>query len=69
MLAQIEIGNNPKIKEYLEQIVKEGVFEIKNGKAVLSFDGNGILMEIDMQFKKWRRKKFSTKKRYSELLT
>jgi len=59
MQVLIEIGerNKEKIREYCEEIVKRGVFDIKNGKAVLSFDGNGVLMEIRSDKVDWRRKK------------
>lgn len=39
----------------------EGVFNIRNGKAVLNFDSDGTLQTIEFNVTKWRRNKESMK--------
>lgn len=40
----------------LKEIIDGGVFETKNGKAILSFNSDGKMMEIEIQKKVYRAK-------------
>jgi hypothetical protein len=48
------------IQQTIEILFQSGVFHIKNGKAILNFDHEGVLQEISLDYKKWRRKKIDT---------
>jgi len=40
----------------LKEIIDGGVFDTKNGKAILSFNSDGKMMEIEIQKKVYRAK-------------
>ena len=47
-----------KFREYqtvFEVLDKAGVFKIANGKAILNFDANGTLCDIDCTIKTFKR--------------
>lgn len=46
-----------KYAEDIHILLMQGVFDIKNGKAILNFDSEGKLQEITFDFKKWRKKR------------
>lgn len=45
-----------RFRQSLDTIISQGVLGLHDGKAVLSFDYEGTLREISVDFKKWRRK-------------
>ena len=50
-----------RAKEIIRKIFDDGVFNIRNGKAILNFDSDGALQTIEFQVTKWRRNKESLK--------
>ena len=41
----------------IHKLFEKGVFNIRNGKAILNFDELGLLAEIEGQIKLWKRGK------------
>lgn len=46
-----------KYKEVIDILIINGIMNIRNGKAILNFDHEGVLQEIEVNLKKYRRKK------------
>lgn len=46
-----------RFKETIDTIITQGVLNIHDGKAILSFDYEGTLREIRYEFNKWKKKK------------
>lgn len=51
-----------RFKDTMDTIISQGVLNLHDGKAVLSFDYEGTLREISFDFKKWKRTKGITPK-------
>lgn len=49
-----------RYQEAIFTLVRNGVFSIKNGKAVLNFDAEGTLQLIQFEYAAYRRKKEAT---------
>jgi len=45
-----------RFREMIHLMFEEGVFTVKNGKAVLNFDQDGDLNKIELNYTKWHRK-------------
>jgi len=45
-----------KYKRFILDLFANGVPNIRSGQAVLHFDHDGTLQEIDINVKKWRKK-------------
>jgi hypothetical protein len=51
------LTNNPAIAEQIAVMYSRGVFtNVKNGSVILSYDKDGILMDIDLHAKLYKRK-------------
>ncbi len=46
-----------RYEETLGVLISQGVLGLHDGKAILSFDYEGRIREINFDFKKWRKKK------------
>lgn len=46
-----------RFKETMDLIITQGVLHLHDGKAILSFDYEGTLREIHVDYVKWRKKK------------
>ena len=46
-----------RCRRIIHTLFEEGVFAVKRGKAILSFDETGALGSIELQVLKWRRDK------------
>lgn len=46
-----------RLREHIDIMFENGVFMLRNGKAILNFDHEGTLQEIAFDYKKWKRKK------------
>lgn len=46
-----------KHQELFQALLQAGVEHIRSGKAVLSFNHDGVLMEVEVQEKRFARKK------------
>ena len=44
-----------RCRKIIHSLFERGVFNIRNGKAILNFDENGILSEIEGQIKLYKR--------------
>lgn len=54
-----------RIEENLLSMIAQGVFTVRNGRAILHFDNEGKLQIIAFDFIKWRRAKNSSLRRRS----
>lgn len=59
-LAGMGMRETEMMRQTIEILFQNGVFHLKNGKAILNFDHEGILQEIAFDYKRWRRKKIDT---------
>ena len=41
----------------IHQLFEQGLFSLKNGKAILNFDQYGIMQQIEYNYVKWRKGK------------
>ncbi|WP_457635785.1 hypothetical protein [Persephonella sp.] len=48
-----------KQREKIEAILEAEVLELKNGKGILNFNNDGVLMEIKIEKVSYKRKKKS----------
>ena len=46
-----------RCRQVIHKLFEMGVFNIRNGKAILNFDDMGLLAEIEVQIKLWKRGK------------
>jgi len=46
-----------KVREVVEIMSNAGIFALKNGKAVLNFNGNGVLEGIEVRQSAYKRGK------------
>lgn len=48
-----------RIRRILEILFDQKLFDIRNGRAVLHFDQDGVLRVMDWETTKWRKEKFT----------
>lgn len=46
-----------RCREMIHTMFEQGIFHIKNGKALLHFDHEGQLQQIEVDLIKWKRNK------------
>ena len=56
-LEGISFEETERYRQMVHILFQSGVFGIRNGKAILNFDHEGMLAEIELQVKRWRRDK------------
>lgn len=56
-LEDVSFEETERYRQMIHTLFESGVFNIRNGKAILNFDHLGLLAEIELQVKKWRRDK------------
>ena len=56
-LEGISFEDTERYRAMIHTLFQSGVFGIRNGKAILNFDNEGALAEIELQVKRWRRDK------------
>lgn len=44
-----------RLQENIHECIAQGVFNVKNGRAILHFDANGHLQVIGLDYIKWKR--------------
>ena len=44
-----------KFHDIIRTLFEQGVFSLRNGKAILDFNENGILVGIKMEIYKWKK--------------
>ena len=49
---QEDLKTIARYQQYFQQLIEQNVFETKNGKAILNFDNDGRIGEIEFSFKK-----------------
>lgn len=53
-------GLDPQVlerwRQNIEVLVVQKIFALRNGKAILNFDSEGILQQITVEYSPWRRK-------------
>lgn len=55
-LEGVTIEETERLRKMIHTMFTDGVFNIRNGKAILNFDNDG-LAEIEKQIKTWKRGK------------
>ena len=54
MIQTIRLSDEEiKYFEIYRLLVKQGAFDIKNGRAILHFDGSGALRKLEQQQSSW----------------
>jgi len=43
----------------IRQLFEAGIFSMKSGKAILHFDKDGMMAQVDLDYVKWRRNELS----------
>lgn len=56
-LDNVSEADTMRLKESVHTLIANGTLNIRGGKAILHFDGDGRLMKVDHDFCKWIRKK------------
>ena len=56
-LEGISFEETERCRATIHALFTAGVFSVRNGKAILNFDHLGLLAEVELQVKKWRRDK------------
>lgn len=51
------LSDTERCRVIVHTLFQQGVLNIKNGSAILHFDYEGILQEIEIHKKQWRRNK------------
>ena len=54
-----------RCRQIIHVLFEKGVFNIRNGKAILNFDDMGLLAEIESQIKLWKRGKETIETNYT----
>ncbi len=49
---QTDLKTMARYQHYFQQLIEANVFETRNGKVILNFDGDNNLREIEFQVKK-----------------
>lgn len=55
-LEGVEMLQAKRCEILIRELFQAGVFGIRNGKAVLYFDGDGMLGRVDAEIVKWNRR-------------
>ena len=58
-LEGIGFPETERCRAIIHSLFEQGVFNVRNGKAILNFDSDGTLAEIEFNVKKWKRNKES----------
>ncbi len=61
-LVGVDFKNVERYRRNIETLITNGVFDISNGKAILTFDQDSNLMGIKFDIERWRRKKYVNEK-------
>ena len=56
-LEGVSFEETERCRAIIHALFTAGVFSVRNGKAILNFDHLGLLAEVELQVKKWRRDK------------
>jgi|TARA_Y100000034_G_scaffold33382_1_gene40929 hypothetical protein len=56
-LEGVSFQHTERLRKIIHTLISQGVFNIKNGNAVLSFDDEGSLAAIELNIKKWKKGK------------
>ena len=56
-LEGASLEETERYRAMIHTLFESGVFNIRNGKAILNFDNLGLLAEVELQIKRWRRDK------------
>ena len=56
-LENATLPETERCRQIIHKLFEKGVFNIRNGKAILNFDEMGLLAEIEGQIKLWKRGK------------
>lgn len=56
-LEGVSLEQTERLREAIHTLIEERVFSLRNGRAILHFDQDGILSAIDFDFQRWRRGK------------
>ena len=56
-LEGVSFQDTERYRKMIHTLFERGVFNIRNGKAILNFDNDGDLAEIEAQVKTFRRDK------------
>ena len=56
-LEGVTFEETERYRQMIHLLFQAGTFAIRNGKAILNFDSDGLLSEIEIQVKRWRRDK------------
>lgn len=44
-----------RVQDTLSILSSAGVFNVKNGRAILNFDAQGVLTQVDFDYIRWKR--------------
>ena len=55
-LEGITFEQTERCRMMIHKLFEAGVFNIRNGKAILNFDNDAILADIEVSMKTWSRK-------------
>ena len=56
-MEEATAAETERCRQIIHRLFEKGVFNIRNGKAILNFDELGLLAEIEGQIKLWKRGK------------
>ena len=56
-LEGISLKETERCRAIIHELFEMGIFNVRNGKAILNFDHEGSLAEVEIQVKRWRRDK------------
>lgn len=54
-LENVSENDTIRFRESIHTLIGQGVLNIRNGKAVLHFDSDGVLKQIEVDFIKWKK--------------
>ncbi len=55
-LEGVSFKDTERCRQMIHKMFESGVFQIRNGKAILNFDNYGLLADIEISMKTWSRK-------------
>lgn len=55
-LEDVSLVETERFRQIIHKLIQFGVFNVRNGKAILNFDNTGSLADIELQIKTWNRR-------------
>jgi len=55
-LDGVSFKDTERCRQMIHKMFESGVFNVRNGKAILNFDNYGLLADIEVSMKTWSRK-------------